>query len=323
MNKLFLSIIILISYAKVGLAQNNDVPISAIEKKSIQTKYDLDQSSTLSTRVTKTPTDVLKDFSGVTVLPKEHPLTAKEQEIVDQAFAILPTFTKKVLKNHLQGISFLDNMPNTALTSPVDTESYRIYHITIRAAILKQTVSEWLTEKEHTCFDTSGSKLTLSVVGGKLNALVYVLLHESTHIVDGSLGMFNQSQLIADNPWRAAGSRFAGGVWIDRTSFVPAVQDTLILKNHFRRGPPMKLERAVQAYQALATLPLVSFYSTASWNEDLAEYVAISYLTQRLHQPFKVTISQNGTEIFRFDPMHSQNVKSRNQIMEIFNKKKS
>ena len=79
-------------------------------------------------------------------------------------------------------------MPNTALTSTINPDdSFRLFDITFRAGILKQNLSEWITEKERTCFDTTGSNISVSIEAGTLDAMTYVLLHETTHVVDGSL----------------------------------------------------------------------------------------------------------------------------------------
>jgi hypothetical protein len=64
-------------------------------------------------------------------------------------------------------------MPNTALTSTLNSdEPYPVFNITIRAAILKQNVSEWLTEKERACFTKGNSPLSIVIEAGQLNALV-------------------------------------------------------------------------------------------------------------------------------------------------------
>ena len=85
-------------------------------------------------------------------------------------------------------LGMADEQPNTALTSTVNPEEpYRLFDITIRAAVLGEDLSELLTQKERTCFDTAGSSLSLSIEAGQLDAIVYVLVHEATHVVDSSL----------------------------------------------------------------------------------------------------------------------------------------
>jgi len=130
----------------------------SLAQTQIQLKYGLDPATPLFSRVRETPVGVIKMFEEAGMSPRQHQLSPAERLIVERAFAALPPLHQRVLKEHLRSISFLDNMPNTALTSIVNTaDAFRLYDITFRAAILRQNVSEWLTEKERACFDAKGS----------------------------------------------------------------------------------------------------------------------------------------------------------------------
>jgi hypothetical protein len=48
---------------------------------------------------------------------------------------------------------------------------------------------EWLTWKKRTCLEAAGSTLSVNVEAGKFDAIVYVLLHEATHVIDFCLGI--------------------------------------------------------------------------------------------------------------------------------------
>jgi hypothetical protein len=165
-------------------AQNNSRPLNAKQRTAIQQKYALKIKVRLQDRVQESPPVILQKFSEAGMSPKAHALTAPEQLIVNQAFALLPPFHQAVLNQHLRSISFLDEMPNTALTAALNPDdTFRVYHITIRAAILKQTVSEWLTEKESTCFDTTGSPFRVAMEEGSLNALPEIRYFPLRHLV--------------------------------------------------------------------------------------------------------------------------------------------
>ena len=92
----------------------------------------------------------------------------------------------------MRALIFLDGMPNSALTSAVEPGSSaddRKFDITIRAGVLRENISEMLTAKERTCFEVGATGFTVSVEGGSMDAIVYVLLHEVTHLVDSVLGL--------------------------------------------------------------------------------------------------------------------------------------
>ena len=76
---------------------------------------------------------------------------------------------QRVLAGHLRTISFLDGMPNTALTSTVNPdEPVPLVDITIRAGVLRETGAEWMTSKERTLYDGGASRRSVSVEAGAL-----------------------------------------------------------------------------------------------------------------------------------------------------------
>jgi hypothetical protein len=285
------------------------------QKSISQRRYGLDPKITLPSRVQRASAETFQKFSDAGMNPKEHMLTAVEKQVVMAAFKALPRLYQAVLKDHLQSISFMDDMPNTALTASLNPEDpFRLYNITFRAAILHEDVSEWLSKKERTCFDGAGSDITISLSAGKLNALVYVLMHEATHVLDGSLGILPTDQAGSKANPAFPGDDFVKGIWASRAQFDPILQDSLLAKNRFKgggRGTVLPSSQATQMYASLQASPFVSLYSTSSWHEDLAELVTIYHLTQVLKQPFRIVVEQKGKVIFSYEPMRSALVRSR------------
>mgnify|MGYP006170059409 FL=1 len=90
-----------------------------------------ENSTFYKSRISVAPESVFKKFIDAGMQPKNHELTDVEQEKVEKAFSLLPSLHIKILKEHLHSISFMDNMPNTALTSPVEsTDSIKKFNIT-------------------------------------------------------------------------------------------------------------------------------------------------------------------------------------------------
>jgi hypothetical protein len=132
-------------------------------------------------KVAPAPASVFKKFREAGMDPVDHPLTAVEWAKVEAAFAVLPALHQKILATHLKSVSFMDNMPNTALTSPVaPDDSSKMFNITFRAGVLHETISAWATKKENTLFEwPENSVYTISVEAGTLDAFIYILLHEA------------------------------------------------------------------------------------------------------------------------------------------------
>ncbi|HLK59889.1 MAG TPA: hypothetical protein VKU00_25230 [Chthonomonadaceae bacterium] len=285
--------------------------------------YGFDPASALESRVRETPATVLKMFEQTgRAAPTPHTLTEEEQRKLSAAFAALPPLHRRILSEHLRSVSFLDSMPNTALTSTVNPgEPYRVCDITIRAAILHQNVSEWLTEKERSCFSPDGSPLSVSIEAGKRDALIYVLLHEATHIVDFCQGMTTNQP--SDNPPAGAvPGAFTRDVWSDRTLPAPPYRDPL--REHVRfyaGGEALPIDQAEAVYQSLRRTPFVSLYGGSNCADDLAEYVAVYHWTRMLKQPFRIVIRKEGKTVFTYEPMKSDLVRSRIGQMKPFYEK--
>ena len=310
---------VLLFTAGACMAQQD--PTYTTVKNAIQQKYGLDPAKPFTARVTQTPEDVLKKIREAGMSPTEHILTDAERKKIDSAFTLLPPLHQRVLKERLKSISFLDNMPNTALTSSFNAEEkYNLYHITFRAGILNETVSQWLTWKENTGFDTAHSTLSIHVEGGQMNALVYVLLHETTHVVDGSLGIAGKREGKLLDPSTAPD--FAAGIWEEKglNILLPPLRDTLLQHIIYRTGKRLPIDSAIAVYHALQKKPFVSLYGSCARSEDLAEYVTVYHLTHILKQPFTIVVTKDNKKIFEYAPMQSGIVQGRVGQMKYYYK---
>jgi hypothetical protein len=311
--------ILYIFKASISLGQDKSEDNKTEILEAVQKKYGLNSGKPLNQRVEKTPDGVIKMFREAGMSPTEHELTKEEEKIVASAFAALPPLHQRVLKQHLKSISFLDNMPNTALTSPItDKENINLYHITFRAGILHQTISEWVTEKERKCY-TADPPISISVQAGLLSALTYVLLHEGTHVVDGSIHLISVDTIAGKPQMNAFVRDFSEGVWHNINIHSWPFTDSIVVTSIFRPGGRRYLPaEATQVYGELIRTPFVSLYSTASWHEDLAELVTVYHLTKVLKQPFRIQIEKEGKVLQDFEPMRSETVQKRLRLLQQF-----
>lgn len=284
----------------------------------VQKLYSLDPKSAVESLVRNISLHVLKMMEHTEMNPKAHVLTISEQKLLKKAFTMLPPLHMSVLKNHLRNISFLDNMPIAAVTSPVnEKDDFRLFDIIFNASILKQTASEWLTEKERKCFKKDSSGISVSIEAGSMNALVYVLLHEATHIVDGAKRILPQQW--KDNNRNSIIPGIAATTWSNSLTLLPAFEHHILKTNRYRHGGKVfSWDQALSVYSALKRTPLVSIYSTSSWHEDLAEYLTVYHFTNKLGQPFKIILNENRKVIFSYEPMESELVGSRQVYMNMF-----
>jgi hypothetical protein len=232
---------------------------------------------------------------------RPHLLTAQERAKVEAALTSLPELHRRVLEKKLHSLAFVDGIPGegTGLTSP-DAKTGR-YDITLRASLLDETLSKFLTTKERRVFSPDGSQMTVSVTGAGVDALTYVLLHEATHVVDKSCG-------ITAKP----GNVFDAGIWVSDREMVPSLSNSMAAATYFRGKPLMAVGKAERVYDALALTPFVSLYATASAAEDLAELVAWHEVLLQHHGDLTIELQDaHGEVVRRWSPLTFAGVQGR------------
>jgi hypothetical protein len=300
------------SSVPAGAAEEDDQSTGR-QRAEVYRKFALDPKTPLESRVREAAASTLKMFKDNGVKPVEHALTPEEQRKLAAAFEALPPLHRRILSERLRSVSFLDGMPNTALTSTVNPGApYRLFDITIRAGILRQTASEWLTEKERGCYSPGSSTYSVSIEAGKRDALLFVLIHEATHIVDFCLGITPAPP--ADNQSKSTPvpTAFTRDIWSDRTRPAPAYRDPVRERVRFYvPGKTVPLEDAEAIYRSLRATPFVSLYGSTNWNDDLAEYAAVYHWTEKLHQPYRIVVRSADRTVFEYEPMKSELVRGR------------
>ena len=236
--------------------------LQAQQQSGAQLKVD-ETTTTLIERVGEPAQDDIETFKKAgmqDVTP--HVLTGEERMAVEAALASLPSFNKHVLEQHLNKLAFVDGIPGegTGLTSPSIRKG--LSNITLRASVINESLTTFLTKKETRVYKPDGSGLTISVTATGTNALSYVLLHESTHVVDVTCG-------VTTNPR----SKFVQRIWTGHSTLAPSIA-AITPKTYFRGADQLPIAKASDVYDALALTPFVSLYATASRQEDLAELVA-------------------------------------------------
>jgi hypothetical protein len=231
---------------------------------------------------------------------KPHSLTAAERVKIENALASLPGLNRRVLKKKLHQLAFVDGIPGegTGLTSQLANTG--LYDITLRASILDEPLSTFLTVKEGRVFTDDGSGMTVTVKGTGTDAFTYVLLHESTHVVDKSCGI-------------TPGSRaFDSGIWLSQSNMVPALALSVAAATYFRGGQRLPVRKAEAVYDSLARTPFVSLYATASPQEDFAELVAWHEILDRHHGSLVVEITDaHGKAMWQWEPLKFPQVQER------------
>ena len=276
----------------------------------------------METRIGQTSETVLKSFKNAWhVTPTAYTLSDEERRQLSEAFAALPPLHQRVLRERLRSISFVEGIPNSGLTYTIESsKSDRVFDIVIRAGVLHQTLSEWMTEKECRVFDAAGSSLRVSIEAGKRNALLYVLLHEATHVVDATLGITSPAFFGKASERRSipTSTAFTVGIWVDYSTITLPYRDALRERIRFYVDRTLPINQAPAVYVSLQKTPFVSLYGSGNRADDLAEYVAVYHWTQVLKEPYRIVLRDGKKVIFTYEPMQSPLVRGRISQMQQF-----
>ena len=207
-------------------------------------------------------------------------------------------------------------MPNTALTTTINPkDSLKFFTITIRAEILNQTATEWLSEKEQKCFSNDKSDLSVHVNLENISALDYVLLHEATHVLDGGLqitskGNFPKIEIIKD--------KFITNIWESQTKVNSKYRSKKLDNLYYKTLQSVPISESIEIYNLLKKSPFISLYSRNSVHEDLAELVTLYHLAYKPDNKFVISVKRNEKQIYEYEPITGKYFKKRIQDLLLF-----
>ncbi len=289
--------------------------------------YSFSPESPIESRIKNTPDIVLHFLREYDQKPdyENYSPTSAEKDIIIHSINKLPDLHKKILKERLIGIYFIENFLGSGWADWVLDENKKIYtYLAFNPDVLKNDISQWVTHKENTCFVQNNPDLKVEIdCGTEYNGFLYILLHESTHIIDyiKVITPFVELSLAEILKMERKPTEYSKEIWLDY--YKPKEQyDYSFRKNvtfyGFGGGPKINISDATNVYKQLESTPFVSIYGSKSWAEDLAEFLTFYHLTQKLNQPYIITVYKKDKSIYSCKPMESPRAKERFSLMEQF-----
>jgi hypothetical protein len=208
-------------------------------------------------------------------------------------------------------------MVANANTSRADCKDCTAFDLVINALVLNETISQFATRKERTLFDASGSTLSVSIEAGSMSALTFIVLHETTHMVDMTINLMPQVAPSFTIP-EDMHTPFSRGIWEKSRQPVAAYFTPLLSSATWFTGKPMRIEKAQAFYEDLQKTPFPSSYAASSNIEDLPELVALNELTGRFKQPWRIEVRDGTRLIHSYEPMKSPLVRARLPLLAPF-----
>ena len=286
--------------------------------------YRFDPESSLKSRIAEIPAS---NLAGVKQLDQRDDYlpympTAAERELLSGYMAQLPAAILRTMQNRLVAIYFVRNLKGAGMTDFVLSTDGKVYAVIYASTdVLGRGMSEWLTMRENSAFiqETGGAQVVLEC-GGRYEALMYLLLHESAHVYDyvHRVTPFADRAIVTALGEKGKESPFVTGVWDDYD--VPAKQFGLTDNRQFHPygfSPPALHSSTLGAfYGRVFRSPMVSGYATTNWAEDFAESVTFYHLTRTLNQSCSTTVREPGKAPVVYRPMESPLVQRRWGIIE-------
>jgi len=289
--------------------------------------YAFNSQSSIESRVEDIPDFVLQYLIDMDQKPnyKNYSITDNEKNVIKQSIEKLPPLHKKILKERLLGIYFVENFLGSGFTDWVLNENKNVFcFLVYNPDVLKYNISKWVTIKEKTCYINNSQDIDIQIdCGIEYSGFFYILLHEATHVVDyvKVITPYVEDVLAEILKLQIESRDFTENIWREYALPLKA-NDYNFRKNitfyGFGGGPKINITDAITVYKQLEKTLFPSLYASKSWAEDLAEFLTFYHLTQKLNQPYIINILEKNKVIYTYKPMNSEKVKKRFPLMEQF-----
>ncbi len=287
--------------------------------------YTIRQELPLHERVAPAPKVVLDFWMEADGRKDYTPYMPNVREMADirKSLEMLPPLHKKVMKERLIGIYFINNFLGSGGADWVaDGKKNLYFYLVINPRLLMmKDLSEMLTWRERSCFIDDGDVRISVNCGSGVNQMTYVMLHEGAHIVDYACRItpYVEKELMDFYPESRGETGFVKGIWksinepVGRHDFRKDVTFY-----GFNKGPRIKSSDAPSVYRVLAGSPFVSLYGSQNWAEDLADFVTFYHITEKMKIPYVISVVVKGKEIINYRPMDNPEVNKRFWLMDRF-----
>jgi hypothetical protein len=288
--------------------------------------YEFSSEIPLISRVQQVPDFVmayLKEMDQIESYMPYQP-TAEEMSMIEEYLSLLPPLHKEVLRSRLLGIYFVENLLGSGLGDFALDEDNELYtFLVLNPETMRNDISTWMTFRENTCFVQNDAAFRVEVdCGTEYTGLLYILLHEATHVVDYTMRYTPYVEKwmteiqVGETPQTTA---FTDGIWADYST--PAQDADFTLRKDITfyglyDGPKINISDAQTVYEQWASSRFMSLYGCMSWAEDFAEYVTWYHYSNKLGQPYSIRLLRNDEVLYEISPVEFNGVRSRESSIQ-------
>lgn len=258
---------------------------------------------------------------------KVYPLSDEEIALCAEYLDKLPEQHKKILKKRLVGIYFIENFLGSGMADFVlDSERILYCNLFLNPETIQNDISTWMSFRENSCFikEEPGKNSQITIIqdcGKDYTGLMYILLHETTHVVDYvcSITPYIEEAIKVIFNKKHVHTKFTQNVW--DTADKPVKEYDFDLRPEITfygmgGGPKISKKDAEALYTGCEKTPFASLYGSLNWADDLAEFYTWYYYTTVLNQSYEIRIYKGDTLMHTFKPMEGEKVRQRIPVVE-------
>ncbi len=272
--------------------------------------YKFDPASKLDSRIQIIPDSTLKLLMEYDQKNDYQPYlpTISEMKMFTEYCKAIPPVNREIMQSSIVRIYFIKNFLGAGMADYLLSEDRRVYAILyINPQVFTTGISEWITYRENSMF-IKNDNIHLNIdCGRKYTALMYLLLHETSHIVDyvQPRTPFVEPDFAAVQGLSGSMTPFVEGVWDSYDVLNKKAEITENKKLYPYGIYPASIDASEisSLYKKISLTPLMSANSARNWAEDFADMITFYHLAEQLKQPFTITISEKGAEDVVYTPM--------------------
>ena len=283
--------------------------------------YSFDPQSALIERIRPIPESILTVFKELDGRKDYAPYMPgpNETALIAAVLETLPPLNIKIMKERLTAIYFVSNFSSAGCSDWLVNEYNEIYaYIIINPAALKTSINELLTWKEKSCFidDNSGFEIKVNVSPDQ-KGFLYIMLHESCHVVDYVLGItpFTEPDIKLLREISQE-TNFTRGIWLSYNQSSVYYESRKRLT--FYQNPQIKISDAESIYRDMSASPFISLYGSLNWAEDLCEFLAFYHLTEKMGMNYRIEVQRKGKTSYFEEPARRKQVRERFKNLKVF-----
>jgi hypothetical protein len=310
---LFICFIISCTSSKVDIIKENQ--IRRIES------YNGNIDLFLSDKIIDVPENILDYLMEMDSVDNYFPykITEHEKLLFINYCNILPSSYIDLLNNKVIAIYFIKNFKGGGMTNYLFDESNNMY-ITLyfNPEIFEKTISEFISYRDNSFFHSNDIVVSIEI-SSEYKALLYILLHELSHVYDyyNHITPFTELELRNIISHSERTTEFVNGIWKNYHSPVERYNKGNYQNiSFYDLGKRINDKNIIQMYDKLMETPFISIYSTQNWAEDFAEYYTYYYLKSYMNMEYKTKIYRNGILEKNYNLKENKLINKRLGIME-------